>query len=488
MSAIKENNSFCRGRGFGGAYKAIFALIFLLQLTLALSASPAAAEPAGGSERYIGKGGSEGETYYRETLPNGMQLILCEDYSSPVCSVNIFCRVGGFEENSETMGISHFYEHLFFRGTPGLSGYQFKRAIEALGGVTNANTGQDFTHYFITLPSKNALAGMRLLADALKNAEMSQEAIDQERNAVLEEYRMNLESPVRIINNILNEMAYENHPYSRPVIGTESTIRSFNRGDFLKFRDTFITPERVIAVVTGDFRRSEMLALLRREFSGFERGRRRIIADYSNVIPPQREVSREQSVPAPLNFAVLGFVGPSVKDKPDIYRADVMSFLMGVGRGSLIQRRLVKEGKIREGGVQFMTQRFPGLITLYGVNPVESNLDVKKELLQIVEAVKKGDFTERDLRRAKAFLKSNYLISSDTSAGKAENLGFYAAIDDVSFIDGYLREIDKVTREDVMKAAEKYLGGGYYYVLLKGQSPKADKTEEESGRRRRERM
>lgn len=138
--------------------------------------------------------------------------------------------------------------------------------------------------------------------------------------------------------------------------------------------------------------------------------------------------------------------------------------------------------------MQFMTQRFPGLITLYGVNPVESNLDVKKELLQIVEAVKKGDFTERDLRRAKAFLKSNYLISSDTSAGKAENLGFYAAIDDVSFIDGYLREIDKVTREDVMKAAEKYLGGGYYYVLLKGQSPKADKTEEESGRRRRERM
>lgn len=487
MSVIMGNNYFGSFRRFGsGSCRSFAAFIILLVLLTGAASSAAEAEPAAGGGRYIDTGSSQGG-YYRETLRSGMQIILCEDFSSPVCSVNIFCRVGGFEESSETMGISHFYEHLFFRGTPGLSGYQFKRAIESLGGVTNANTGQDFTHYFITLPSKNALEGMRLLADALKNAEMSQESIDQERNAVLEEYRMNLESPVRILNNILNEMAYENHPYSRPVIGTESTIRSFNRGDFLKFRDTFITPERITVVVTGDFRRSEMLALLRREFSGFERGRRRIIADYSNVVPPRQEVSREQSVPAPLNFSVLGFVGPSVKDKPDIYRVDVMSFLMGVGRGSLIQRRLVKEGKIKEGGVQFMTQRFPGLITLYGVNPVESRLDVKRELLQIAEAVKKGDFTERDLRRAKAFLKSNYLISSDTSAGKAENLGFYASIDDVSFVDGYLREIDKVTREEVMEAAKKYLGGGYYYVLLKGQSPKAGGTNEENAAGRGER-
>ncbi|MGM9997929.1 MAG: M16 family metallopeptidase [Candidatus Bruticola sp.] len=409
------------------------------------------------------------QNYYSEVLPNGMLLVLSENLSSPICSLNIFCKVGGFEENAETMGISHFFEHLFFRGTPTLNGYQFKRAIEALGGQTNASTGRDFTHYYITLPGKNAIKGMHLLADALKNAELDQEAIDQERKAVLEEYRMNLESPARIMNQMMSELAYGDHPYGRPIIGSEYTIKSFNRPDFIKFRDTFISPERTSIIVTGDFKSSEMLAVLREEFSGFTRPQKRLISNYADIKRPDKEISAVRDIKAQSSFVSVGFVGPSIHNKPDIYQVDVMSFLMGLGRGSLVQKELVGKGKLQDGGVQFLTQRFPGLISLYGIGKVGSEESIKKDLLSVAEMVRRGQFSERDLRRAKAFLRSNYSFSEETNAGRADNLGFYASIDDIKFTDRYLNEIDKVSKEEVIAAAHKYLSGGYYCVKLVGQ-------------------
>lgn len=420
--------------------------------------------------------------YYTEVLPNGMRLVLYENPRAPLCSLNIFCKVGGFEENIETMGISHFFEHLFFRGTPSLTGHQFKRAIEALGGQTNAMTSRDFTHYFINLPSRHALEGMELLADALKNAELDQEGIDQERNAVLEEYRMGLESPPRIVNQLVSEMAYgEHHPYSLPIIGTESTIRSFNRADFLKFRDTFISPERTTVIVVGDFRREPMLALLRREFANFTRPQRRIISNYAPIKPPAGEVQQVQSSRLPLSMVMLAFVGPSVHDKPEIYQVDVLSFLVGLGRGSLINRQLVNKGRLQEGGVQFATQRFPGLIGLYGVGQVGQEERIKKDLLSIVRQVCEGRFSDRDLRRAKAFLRSNHTFATETNAGLADNLGYYASIDDLHFVDTYLERIEAVSREDIIEVAKRYLAGGYYCVLLKG-TPPAPKAGERAER------
>ena len=467
---------FCRyahwGQLFLKSQSSLLALLFLISCAF----GPVAAAPVVPPHSTTSNAGVATKRhhtdYYTEVLPNGMRLILKENLTSPTCSLNIFCKVGGFEENAETMGISHFFEHLFFRGTPTLTGSQFKRAIEALGGQTNANTGRDFTHYFINLPSKPATKGMELLADALKNAELSQEAVDQERNAVLEEYRMGLESPPRILNQLLSEMAYGSHPYALPIIGTESTIRSFNRPDFLKFRSTYISPERITVIVVGDFKRTDMLRVLHNEFDSFQRPQKRLISNFANITAPTGEVLQVQDGRAPMSFVMLGFVGPSVHNKPDIYQVDVLSFLLGLGHGSLIQRELVSKGRSQDAGVQFTTQRFPSLITLYSIGRIGTEEQMKKDLLNTVSLLRQGKFSERDLRRAKAFLRSNYSFALETNAGLAENLGFYASIDDVSFTDSYLDCIDKVTSQDIVNMAKKYMSGGYYCVELKGKEKK----------------
>lgn len=428
-----------------------------------------------------------GEKIYKEVLPNGLTVYVYPALASPTVSLNIFVKVGGFEEGEETSGISHFYEHLFFRGTKSLSGYKFKRAIESLGGSTNAVTGRDYTHFFINMPNKYAVQGIKLLADALINTELDPEAIDQERKAVLEELRLGTESPSRIIMNRLYEMAYPDHPYGRPVIGTEENIRAFMRDDFVKFRDTYHTPDRITVIVAGDVSVNEIMPAIRDSFGSFTRPRTAPILKAPHVKAPAQIVRAQESLPMPSSFVVLGYLGPCVKDRPDIYRVDVLSFMLGIGRGSKLSRELVDKELAMSVGTEFLTQRFPGLISVIAITKPGSEKDAEIALISAINDIRAGKFTDKDLRRAKNCLRGSYELDKEINSGKAGNLGFYASIDDASFTDTYLKQIDKVTREDVIAAAEKYMGKGYYCLTVMGHDKKKQAQEdEESVRKRRD--
>jgi hypothetical protein len=126
----------------------------------------------------------------RRKLANGIPVVIQDTLSSPTVSLNIFIRVGSVHESSEVNGVSHFYEHMFFRGTPRRTGLQFKREIEGLGGTTNAETTKDYTHFYINLPKAYTRQGLEILADAYLNAEVSPESVKAEREVVLQEYRL----------------------------------------------------------------------------------------------------------------------------------------------------------------------------------------------------------------------------------------------------------------------------------------------------------
>lgn len=428
-----------------------------------------------------------GEPVYSEVLPNGVTVLMQTNLASPTVSVNVFVKTGGFEETDETMGIAHFYEHLFFRGTPTLSGYQFKRAIEAIGGTTNAQTGKDYTHYYINLPRQYAEQGVRLLADALVNAEFDPEAIDQERKAVLEEYRLDSESPIRSINYRLSEMVYGDHPYHRPIIGTEENIRRFTKADFIKFRDSFVSPERVTVVIVGDLEANQLLPVIRSQFGEFTRPGARAILRPGKVSPPAEAVHDVEAIPAKNSFVVYGWVGPSVKDQPDIYRTDVLAFMLGIGRGAMARKRLVDSGEALDAGVEFRTSRFAGLFTVYAIGPAGQETKLQEQLLGLIEDVKAGNFTDRDLQRAKSFLRGSNLLGNESNAGKAGELGYYASIDTIAFADNYLVEIDKVTKADVMAAASQYLNSKYCSFIMKGRTAQEEEARKQAAEVERER-
>lgn len=412
----------------------------------------------------------------REVLPNGMSVIIQETHGSPTVSLNIFVRAGGLYETPETNGLSHFYEHMFFRGTPTRTGWQYKRAIEALGGTTNANTGRDFTHYYINLPADYAVQGLELLADALKNAELKNEGADLEREAVLEEYRIGLASPTRMLYEKLFNLAFTGHPYQRTVMGPEENLKKYNRMDFVAFKSKFYVPGRTSLVIVGDVRAEELKPQIRRLFGDF------VGADAGDpkfVLPPwpKEEVTFVQSNSLNKAYVLLAFRGPSVKQRPDIYQADVMSFLLGMGQGSMLSKALVDKKLADSVSVDFLTQREPGLIIGVAVGDGVNEAKMKKAMLATIERLKKGDFTEAELKRAKVLLSNTYKFGNETNSGKADSLGFYEAIDRMDFAVQYLAEVNKVDKKGVMAAANKYFTPGYYSVIAR---PGAAPAEEPS--------
>ncbi|MBI3925266.1 MAG: insulinase family protein [Armatimonadetes bacterium] len=401
----------------------------------------------------------------REVLPSGLSVIVQETYSSPTVSLNVFVRVGSLHETPENSGISHFYEHMFFRGTPTRSGLEFKRAIESLGGTTNATTSRDFTHYYINLPSAYAEQGLALLADALMNAECSTDSVEKEREVVLEEYRLGRSNPGRILSDRLFTMAFKQHPYGRPIIGTEENLKAIGRPQLLEFKRSYYTPDRTSLVIVGDVDRKRVLEKARELFGSF-RGVGSPRDQFTLEPPPTEPLVEDQSGPVSKAYVVLAFLGPSVKDQPDIYGMDVLTFLLGIGEGSVLTELLVEPDIAEATQVDFLTQAHPSLVMVTAVGDRKKVEEMRAGILQGIEKIRQGEFTDPELARAKTILMTTYRFGNETNAGKADSLGFYETIDDWNFATGYLDRIGRVTRDDVVDVARRYLEKSYYGVIM----------------------
>jgi zinc protease len=394
---------------------------------------------------------------FSERLPNGVLAVVYEDHHTPLVSLNVFVKVGSMYEDERTNGLSHFFEHLFFRGTARRTGEEFKREIESLGGHTNAKTTKDLTQFYINLPSVYAREGLDILADAWQNTRLQPSEVEQERKVVMDEYRMSLENPGAIAQSLIAEMMYERHPYRLPIIGTEKSLTALRIGDFIDFKKKYYTPLRTVVVLVGDVTPKQIMPTVRDLFGSYQAPETPVetYTDGGDPPPTHDKVVRRDQQSA---FVLLSFKAPSVRDRPDIYRVDLMTFLLGQGDGSLLHDRLVEKQKIAQSAsCDFLTQRDEGLITMMTVSQpgkVEKN---RSALLQAVDDVRAGQFSDGDFERARNLLMNTYRFGNETYAGMAEGLGFYASIDKVEFALGYLDEVAKVTRQDVVEAARKYL-------------------------------
>lgn len=402
-----------------------------------------------------------------KVLPSGLRVVVVENPASPTVSVNVFISAGSLDETPATTGLAHFYEHMFFRGTPTLSGLDFKKSIESLGGTTNATTAKDMTHYFIGLPAEHAERGLELLADALQRAELDSEGIDVEREVVLEEYRLGENNPGRIASDKLYKMAYGDHPYSRSTIGTKDAIKSFQRADFVRWRKEQYGPERCTVVVVGDVPATTMFNKAKALFAGYKTtasGPRQLSAPPA---APEQPISEEG--PGPVGSPILfrGYPAPSAHDK-DVYAVDVLSFLLGHGKHSLLHRTLVDDKDLAENvDVSYLTPRQRGLVIVAATVVDKKQAEMQEALNAVVTDVIAGKFEDKDLTRAKASLLGNYALQNESNSGAADSIGFYAALGVPGFHSTYTASIEKVSRTDVMAAAKKYMGGGYWNYLLK---------------------
>lgn len=401
----------------------------------------------------------------RLTLDNGMVVILKENHAMPWASVNVFIKSGGLWETPETNGISHFYEHLFFRGTNQRTGIEVKQQIEALGGETNAETSKDYTHFFVNVPSENISPVLSLMADALIHPSLDPKAIDVERNAVLDEMHMDADSVMGVLQDKLFALAYKTHPYRLSVIGTEANINRFKAPDFIAWKRRYYVPERTSLVVVGDFSTSQLLPQIRDLFGSFS-------STGVSVPPIPDEVpiaeTREVHEPAQVRagFTLVGFRAPAVKARADVCAVDVMTFMLGQGDHNLLSTDLIDRKDVAQMvSLDYLTQRDDGLIVLSIAASAPRLPAATQEALRILQDVQDDKFTDADLVRAKATLAREYMVQNETDAGMAGTLGLYETIDHVDFATNYLDSVRKVTRQDVVRVARLYLGGPHLELI-----------------------
>jgi zinc protease len=393
----------------------------------------------------------------RFVLDNGLTVLLQENHSAPVVALNMWVRVGSVYEQEVEAGISHVYEHMLFKGTRTRGVGEIAQEIEESGGDINAFTSFDHTVYHITLASRFLDTGLAVMADAIQYSSFDPHELRKEQEVVLEEIKRGEDIPSRKLTEALFAASYQRHPYRRPVIGSEQTVKSLTRDHILGFFHTWYVPNNMTLVATGDFDPIAVLPRIKAAFRDFQ----------SQVLPtlqiPQEPAQRE------LRMVILAddiqetlldvaYHVPGVLHK-DSYAIDLLSFIIGGGESSRLYQTVKAEQELVHAIYTYpFLPKDPGLLVIGATLEVERWQEALTGILSEVERMQRDGVTTAELDRAKRNLESEFIYQRETVQGQASQLGYFEAVlGDLAFESRYLKAITRTTPQDIQRVARTYL-------------------------------
>ena len=403
--------------------------------------------------------GDGAETVSRYRLGNGLTLLLLVDASAPVVSYFTWFNVGSRHEKEGKTGLAHLFEHLMFNESEGLAAGEFDSKLEENGAESNAATWVDWTYYYESLPSDRFGLAVTLESQRMARLILREPQIVSEKEVVANERRYRVDDDVEgAINELLYKTAFTVHPYHWPTIGWMEDIQGFTQEDCVAFYRTFYAPNNATVIVVGDVKEADVLAKMAAAYGEISAS----LLPVEDTIPepPQME-ERVLSMkkPTATEKLMLGYHGPSFGDADHVILTVLNEVLFG-GRASRLHRKLVIENELAtdlRGWVS--TFRDAGLYEMYATARTGKTAD---DLLKVVEAeiarVCEEPISEVELTRAKARLELSALQGMDTTAGKAEQIGFHAVVlGDVNASFRRLEAYRRVTSGEIRRAARQYL-------------------------------
>jgi zinc protease len=391
-------------------------------------------------------------------LPNGLTIIVQEDHSAPVASVQAWCATGSIDEDQHLgAGLSHILEHMLFKGTKTRSTNVIAQKIQDVGGYINAYTSFDRTVFWIDVPKDGVATALDVLADAMMNSTLPPEEYMKEQEVIRREFAMGLDDPDRVAGLLLFATAYQRHPYHFPVIGDIEVYNQLTQDQVMQYYKTRYVPNNLTFVVVGDVDAAKMRQQLTEFFKAYpEKSLKPVFIPEE---PPQlgrREVHQEFATE--LTHLSLAWHIPEVTNQ-DVPALDLLSTILGDGRSSRLYRR-VRE----EAGLVYRIAAFsytPGDPGLFGI---DAALDPKKReaaeqlMLQILDEVKQSGVTAEELMKAKKMSLSHHLGALTTMRGQASDIGSnWLLTRNLNFSRDYLDAVQKVTLDNIKRVAAHYL-------------------------------
>jgi zinc protease len=406
--------------------------------------------------------------FEKYTLPNGLKVILHEDHSAPVVAVTALYHVGSKNEDTARTGFAHFFEHLLFEGSENIKRGEFDKYITNAGGALNANTSQDRTFYFELLPSNQVDLGLWLESERMMHAKIEQIGVNTQREVVKEEKRQRMDN--RPYGSFLNEVlkrAFKVHPYQWSPIGSMDHLNAAKLDEFINFYKTFYVPNNCVLSIAGDFNKADLKNKIEAYFGPIKKG--------ANVIP--RPTIKEPALGGEVRDVIQDNIQlPGVfqayrapKQGGDEYYAfNVLSTILSGGESSRMNKTLVdkKQQAVAAQSAPFFNEDEGLFITL-----AIANMGVKIEALElsmdsIVNDLKTGLVGEREFQKVKNQITTQIVTSNGTMAGIAESLANNEVyFGDANLINTELEKYNKVTRQDVLNVAKKYLNKDNRVVL-----------------------
>lgn len=399
------------------------------------------------------------------TLENGLEVVVIPDHRAPVVTHMVWYKVGSADEAPGKSGIAHFLEHLMFKGTAKHPGGELDRVVTEMGGSGNAVTTSDFTAYFQTVPADALATMMDFEADRMRGLILTDDVIGSERDVVLEERRMRVDSsPQALLQEEATATLFQNHPYRIPTIGWMQEMEELNRADAVAFYNQYYAPNNAVLVVAGDVEPDAVKALAETTYGVVPRGPD--LPPRVRPSEPEHNTKRTVSLSDPrvgIPSFSKSWVVPTYRNaEPGEAEAlDLLSEILGGGsRSRLYQQVIVKDGIGASAGANYDGGAYdPSAFMLYGApQPGHTLPEVEAAVDAQVALLIKDGITDQELESAKTRYVRSMIFARDAQASMANLYGSrLASGGTIADIEQWPDRIRAVTREQVQAVAAKYL-------------------------------
>jgi len=398
-------------------------------------------------------------TYFKKTLSNKLQVVVIPlKNGSGVVSTDILYQVGSRDEVMGKSGIAHMLEHLNFKTTKNLKNGEFDVIVKGFGGVNNASTSFDITHYFIKSSSKNIGKSLHLFAELMQNLQLLDKDFQPERDVVLEErYWRTDNSPFGLLYFTLFNTAFVQHSYHWTPIGFIDDIKNWDISDIREFHQRFYQPQNAVIVIAGDIDEKSAFKLAKKEFGNIKNLTETIIRP--KITEPEQFGERRVIIhkETDVEYLALGFKIPDFKDDNQAVLS-LISEILSSGKSSRLHKRLV------------VKKELANMIYAYNMESIDENLflfmatanqdvyaeSIEKEIWKEILKLQTKLISDKELQKIKTNIKSDFIYGFESSSETSNLFGTYLAKGDLNPLLDFEARIKNITPQDILDVAKKY--------------------------------
>lgn len=406
-----------------------------------------------------------------KTYDNGLKLIVNENEYVKSVSIGILVGAGSYKESPTENGISHFIEHVNFKGTKKRTAFQISDEIDCIGAQINAFTAKDLTCYYVKCTYEHIDESFDVLSDIYLNSVYPEDEIDKERNVIIEEINMTEDSPEDLCLEKIATAYFGDGGYGAPILGPIKNAKRFSKADILAYKNKYYTPDNTVISFAGKISFEKAAMLVEKYFSDFSG---KYLNDGENINTAC--LMQDLVVDKPIEQAhiALGIPSLSITDK-NRYSALCVSTVLGGGMSSRLFQKVREERGLAYSVYSYLTAYTQtGIEYFYaGVNP-QSVVAAYDSIISEIDLISKKGITERELNRVKEQLKCSIVLSSESTSSQMLSYGKrLLLVDEIYDLDKEFDRISSITLEQANSCAEKYFKTDVMATAIVGKNVKS---------------